>query len=868
MEPSRAARHRGVLFEVWAIGMLTSVVVAGCDAQTAMEEAVRQGREDTDRVEVRTPTDPSADNADCSHWGCLEATTASHEGAEATDPIVVLSNLGTTCTSPSGCASGYCVDGVCCSVGACWPNDVCHSSTCMVGTEICLEAPIADGSMCNDGDGCTFADSCQAGVCTGGGTMACLGDSMCIQGICVTQCNGKIGSTTDIGTMPVLNVKTADLNGDRFADMIIPNATSNTVSVRFHTGNGLTFGPAVDYATGPGPARVTLADFNADSYLDILVHTSAGTSMLFNLGDGTFAPRIDGANGVAGNVADFNGDGLLDLAQGIGSNAYVWMNNGDGTFASAVTYNLEPEPANFYAVGDLNGDGFADMATVVTKFSTLLRVLINNGDGTLKAPTNAGPHGLTSDVSSLIAADLDHDGRADLAATDRSGTVKVILSIGKGLTFSPRLVGMFSINTMGGDIAVANLNGDGFTDLVAQSSESMMAGFVNNGNGNFTMKMFSLLSPNRPIVPADLNGDGLSDVMTAGRDVYINHGNGNFGHWVTHTAGSNPNRILAADMNDDGFQDMVTANTGNSRVGVLLNNRDNTFATAVEYPVGAAASSHAVGDLNGDGRIDVAVTNQGANTVSVLLNVGNGVFAPKVDYATGDTPNSMAAGDMNGDGVADLAVLNQGYNVNTVSILLNRGNGRFAPKVDYGTGRFPTHLTSGDFNGDGLMDIAVTNQLDDTLSVLMNNGNGTFAPRVDYAAGDSPNSVSSGDFNEDGFTDLALTSNSFRLSVLMNQGNGSFAPQVVYNLGYNTRNIAVGDLNADSHLDLAVVYNSIAVLTGGGDGTFSLKGHVISDMPYGQSNIIAADLNGDGLVDLAKQSGPNEIGVYYNTCWP
>src|SRR5205814_1914064 len=96
-----------------------------------------------------------------------------------------------------------------------------------------------------------------------------------------------------------------------------------------------------------------------------------------------------------------------------------------------------------------------------------------------------------------------------------------------------------------------------------------------------------------------------------------------------------------------------------------------TFAAKVDYPTGSNPVSVAAADLNGDGKPDLAVANLGGNTVSVLLNNGNGTFAARVDYTTGSTPWSVAAADLNGDGKPDVAVAN--INDNTVSLLLNNG---------------------------------------------------------------------------------------------------------------------------------------------------------------------------------------------------
>src|SRR5262245_29299306 len=79
----------------------------------------------------------------------------------------------------------------------------------------------------------------------------------------------------------------------------------------------------------------------------------------------------------------------------------------------------------------------------------------------------------------------------------------------------------------------------------------------------------------------------------------------------------------------------------------------------------------------------------------------------------------------------------------------------FAPATPYAAGDAPRSVAVGDFNGDGLPDLAVANQFSDTVSVLLGDGKGTFAGAVNYAAGNGPISVAVGDFNGDGKQDLA-----------------------------------------------------------------------------------------------------------------
>src|SRR6202158_2192047 len=108
-------------------------------------------------------------------------------------------------------------------------------------------------------------------------------------------------------------------------------------------------------------------------------------------------------------------------------------------------------------------------------------------------------------------------------------------------------------------------------------------------------------------------------------------------------------------------------------------------------------------------------------------------------------PSSVAVGDFNSDGVPDLAVTNTFSS--DVSVLLGNGNGSFQPARNLMVGSIPLSVAVGDFNGDGVQDLAVANNGSNNVSVLLSNGDGTFQPARNFAAGNGPNSVAGGGFN-------------------------------------------------------------------------------------------------------------------------
>ena len=168
-----------------------------------------------------------------------------------------------------------------------------------------------------------------------------------------------------------------------------------------------------------------------------------------------------------------------------------------------------------------------------------------------------------------------------------------------------------------------------------------------------------------------------------------------------YAAADMPVELVSGDLNRDGKLDLVTKNL--KAISVLLNRGDGSFQVPRDYR--APGHTLAIGDLNSDGKLDVVTAVALlSGRVSVLLNRGDGTFRPKRDYRTGRGPNSVAIGDLNGDRKPDLATANTYQPAHskayTVSVLLNRGGGRFRAPRDYRTGENPASIAIGDMNGD------------------------------------------------------------------------------------------------------------------------------------------------------------------------
>jgi FG-GAP-like repeat/Abnormal spindle-like microcephaly-assoc'd, ASPM-SPD-2-Hydin/Protein of unknown function (DUF1573) len=348
--------------------------------------------------------------------------------------------------------------------------------------------------------------------------------------------------------------------------------------------------------------------------------------------------------------------------------------------------------------------------------------------------------------------------------------------------------------------------------------------------------------------------------------------------------------MVAADFNGDGLPDLAVNMASRSTtaprtgaVGIFLSAGNGTFKTSVaEYAVEPSYAMVA-GDFNGDGKLDLALADGASGQVSVLLGNGDGTFQTPLNSPAGVGPTALVAGDFNGDGKLDLAVANSlgSDQAGAVSILLGRGDGTFAAPVSYPVGISPGRIVAGDLNGDGKLDLIITDEAPDgtnpyyqlLVSVLLGNGDGTFQSQLDTPIGGNLRSYSfvTADFNGDGKLDVALTDNGLpanliggELQILLGVGDGTFQKPVAYYLGdYNAETVVAGDFNEDGKLDVAIDDGGfILIVPGNGDGTFQAYQSMGDGSSIGP--LVAADFDGDGLLDFAAIASLAYDSYVYN----
>lgn len=322
---------------------------------------------------------------------------------------------------------------------------------------------------------------------------------------------------------------------------------------------------------------------------------------------------------------------------------------------------------------------------------------------------------------------------------------------------------------------------------------------------------------------ADLNGDTFNDLVTANAasdtiTVLMGNGDGTFDPPVAYGTGDQPKAVMLGHLNGDAFIDAVTANQGTNNVSVLLGAAGGVFGTKTDLAACSGAHEVVLAQLNTGTALDIACAGWGAAQMKVLLGNGNGTFAAAVTYTAGSAPHSIVAGDFNSDSRLDLATAN--HDSDNVSVFIGNaaGTGTFAAHVTYASGGDAPHSIRGaDLNGDGDFDLVVANNRGDNIGIFYGNpgvGVGTFQAVVNMTVGNTPKGVAIADINMDTKLDI-LTANindnyptlvnpgGDTISVLLGNGLGVFQAAVPYAVGQGSFAVAVGNLNGDAKPDIA-----------------------------------------------------------------
>jgi len=703
-------------------------------------------------------------------------------------------------------------------------------------------SPIAVADFNGDGK---LDIAVAAGTGTGASVVSLTGNG---DGTFNSPVSGQSPTSTSVTWLQV-----EDFNQDGLADVVL--ADSNGSATVFLNSSGGSFNqsfPVVSGLTVPYYLEVGVGDLNGDGYPDIV---AAG---YYNNAEGLYLTQPTETASASASVQ----------VNGVGQHLAQASFPGGGQYLSSASnsiplWGLLPATSTTLSLTS----GGAAVTSVTPGTAVLLTATVSVGS----APVTAGqvnfcdasaPH--CTDIYILGSSALSSSGTATFKFVPGPGAHSYraqFVEDGFGLTSASNITALnvgpapapiysdttaitISNGSPGDYSLTATVTGYGGTASPTGTVSFVDTSFGNNvlataslGTGIPGIGFFESLSPLIGSYPAaeataDFNGDGIPDLAVL---------------WST---GGSFSVTMLFGRGDGTFTTGPTVQP----------------AGVQSYPTIIG------GDFNGDGKTDLAVLSyDGYSTsyITVLPGNGDGTFGPPQtgqvyrQPATGGDVilGTLVAADFNGDGKLDVAVVGDYVSSGGVTILLGNGDGTFkaaGPNVDLG-GDFAL-IATGDFNGDGIPDFVTPNYFEfgGSPTVFLGKGDGTFTfSKVTFTLDYFPTSVVVGDFNVDGVLDLAF-SDLNGVEIALGNGDGTFTetPSSPIAVPSELYSLQIGDFNHDGKLDLAGLDNyfgQIVVLVGAGDGTFAVTSATpgVNASFSAPHQILAADFNGDGVPDLA-----------------
>jgi hypothetical protein len=558
-------------------------------------------------------------------------------------------------------------------------------------------------------------------------------------------------------------------------------------------------------------------------------------------------------------VVDIDRDGDQDLVvtfedtfTPLTHSVRVYKNNGSGVFIPGAHLSFDyPFHPWGLAVNDFNGDGIIDIA--VTLSAEMVMVAFGQSDGSFQPNRYyVVPFGVA-----LFSADLDHNGSVDLCSVsgivNPHNVVAVLLNNGDG-TFKAPVAAPWSPTFM----VAGDLNGDSRKDLISGWPDPNSAGasigvILNDVNHGFRLpeRFFESQNSQDYLDMGDFNGDGKVDVVTAhnvnnrGVSICFGDGTGVIGTPI-FTPFSNPIlRITVGDFNGDRMDDVVALeDTGNAHV--LLSNGTGGFVEAPGSPLILDRSPVDIvtGDFNSDHILDLVVPEQKGQLV--FIGDGHGRFDRSPEILEPFHTNPVA-GDFNHDGKLDVA----GFMGTDMIALLGDGNGHFPSSFRKDINDpHPEFVVAGDFDLDGDSDIAyvadIFSDYPGNIAIVLSKRDSWDDPQYFIFGGiDIPRQIHpivAADFNSDGKTDIAYVSEAAR--------------SIIYNTARRLAS-APFDYDGDNRTDISIFRPS----SGAWYLQQSTAGQFGTEFGYATDKISPADYDGDGKTDIAVYRP--ETGLWY-----
>jgi hypothetical protein len=577
----------------------------------------------------------------------------------------------------------------------------------------------------------------------------------------------------------------------------------------------------------------------------------------------------------AAAVADFNRDGRLDLVRGFSAgaddaSAEVQLGGANGSLGEAKP--LGPLQPLRLAAADLNGDGRPDVVAINSANEVL--TLIGDGSGGFGEPTHTGAR---SQSSLLATADFNGDGMADVALADAD--VRVFVSDGRG---GLRVYATLPLGGVSSGLAAGDFDGDGRIDLAASIRDSnTVVVLLAGGNGFREAARLATSASPAQIVVTDFDKNHADDLAVVSKDsvtLWLGGSGGAFRR-APDVPFPGARSVAVQDVSGDGLPDLVVYNQ--SQIGTFPGLGNGRFRTIEDSP-GASAFRIATGDLDGDGDTDIVelgifyTLSFNTPTSTILRNQGGALFGsdqlPYIDYS----PRDLRLADVDGDGRPEILVVAAGqqavanYTMQPAYVNVYRlHDGKYLRDFTFKADGVPsTSIATGDFDGDGRMDVAILTAPGNMDIVAFRPGPQVIAH---FAVPENAGPIAAADFNGDGILDLLLLRHYSEyplkedgsVSVLPGLGGGRFGDAIFLARDVTAHQAKLGDFDGDGRPDVLIDGADVKIAYTNGFA-FDVRSIDVSTCGeyFGPIQAIA-DADGDGHDDLFASNGEDAIRVLY-----
>ena len=671
------------------------------------------------------------------------------------------------------------------------------------------------------------------------------------------------------GSRPVA-VAAGDLNGDGLTDLAAADQSLKAVWVLAQNAATHRLDAPVRYAVGASLTDIALGDFNSDGLLDVAVAsyspccvTVLAQSPSTHLLSSPAGYPLGSAQASSIAAADIDGDSRTDILAASPDGTLYFLKQSAGGFNAPAAYTVDSGyTAGAVAAGDVNGTWAGVEALVSCANSTHqgYQLFYGSGGALAKGPLVKFPADMVNQPPMALGADdFDGDGQAEAAVglNSRSRSEIAVVDRTGAVSRTPFV-------SPARELCGADLDGDGRRDLAAACPLRNSLALLRQNTTGALLDFEELRFTPSAVAVGDLNRDGRPDIAVSSRytarvGYRLGAGAGQYGGLLSAGPVNDPAALGIADLDGDGLDDLAVLCRGNDTLAVASQGAGGLKAP-LYHQTGHLPSALALGDVTGDGLADAVVAQAGEGYISVLSQSSGGLSADE-DYMVGAGASALELADLDSDGRTDVAVCVR--ETGTVQVLHQTPGGKLGTPAVYDAGTDPVGVSAGDFDMDRRPDLVVATAAPPSLRFLFQNSSGGLDASESLALGSRPLGVRFAEVDRDGLPEVWLLCADGNLSMYRSDSYGGLLPAQNYTTGADPGAAALEDIDGNGLTDI--------VLAQGSGNVFAL---VPQDLQNGKARTVSsmdapvllqkADLNRDGLLDMLV-AGQSEIWAYYQT---